>query len=376
MLSCFRRWSRTFSRRAAAAPKPRSRPRLLALEDRVVPTNIGGAAYFAVASGPQNTPTAPPTSVNVYDAATGNLVNTIVPFGSRFKLGANVAVGDVNGDGFDDVITGAGAGGTPHVRVFSGGGIGGVSPTDPTSQADVILNFFAGFSTSFSGGVRVGAGDLGGDRTTAEIVATAGPGGASHTIVYSTPRPGDPPVGSLQPTRLSQFFAFPTSYRGGSFATVGALTNNRDSTGLLYGDIIISKGSRGPAEVRVFRLLDAFDATTAQDGTPIGPNFVFTADLSDKSIVPNVDFTANFGSNFQGGGSVSVFHAGAVTATSNEFDAVNLLVGAGPGATSTVLTFAGTQMTDGQTAASLPKLTTPGNFTAFEQDFGGGAFTG
>src|SRR5438270_668017 len=128
MLSCFRRWSRTFSRRATAAPKPRSRPRLLALEDRVVPTNIGGAAY--------------------------------------------VAVGDVNGDGFDDVITGAGAGGSPHVRVFGGGGIGGVSPTDPTSEADVILNFNAGFAANFTGGVRVGAGDLGGDRTTAEVVCT------------------------------------------------------------------------------------------------------------------------------------------------------------------------------------------------------------
>src|SRR5437763_7027420 len=94
-----RRWVRAVSRPAAATAvaKQRSRPSLLPLEDRVVPTNIGGAAYFAVASGPNNTASAPPTSVNVYDAGTGTLVNTIVPFGSRFKLGANVAVGDVNG---------------------------------------------------------------------------------------------------------------------------------------------------------------------------------------------------------------------------------------------------------------------------------------
>jgi hypothetical protein len=56
-----------------------------------------------------------------------------------------VAVGDVNNDGFADVITGAGPGGGPQVNVYNG--------------IDGSLNsaFFA-FPVGFTGGVFVGGG--------------------------------------------------------------------------------------------------------------------------------------------------------------------------------------------------------------------------
>jgi hypothetical protein len=68
-------------------------------------------------------------------------------YDSAFGGGARVAVLDTNGDGFADIVTGAGPGGGPHVRIFSGRD--GVQLPNPQDS------FFA-FDPHFAGGVFVG----------------------------------------------------------------------------------------------------------------------------------------------------------------------------------------------------------------------------
>jgi FG-GAP-like repeat len=100
--------------------------------------------------------------------ATGD--RTVMAYDPAFLSGVSVTLGDVDGDGTVDVITGAGPGG-PHVRVFSG------------VDLHELASFFA-YDPAFQGGVRVAAGDVDGDGR-ADIITGAGPGGGPHVQVFS-----------------------------------------------------------------------------------------------------------------------------------------------------------------------------------------------
>jgi len=86
------------------------------------------------------------------------------------RYGVNVTAGDIDRDGFDEIITGAGPGAMfgPHVRAFD---YDGTSPVQPISDVS-----FMAYLTRQQG-VNVSAGDLDGDGFD-EIVTGAGPGPA------------------------------------------------------------------------------------------------------------------------------------------------------------------------------------------------------
>jgi hypothetical protein len=84
------------------------------------------------------------------------------------RWGVNVAAGDIDGDGIDEIITGAGPGEVfgPHVRAFAYDGETGVTPVGGVS-------YFAYGTPKW--GVNVAAGDIDSDGFD-EIVTGAGPG--------------------------------------------------------------------------------------------------------------------------------------------------------------------------------------------------------
>ena len=142
------------------------------------------------------------SAVAILDSQTGQQIASFFAYDPQFTGGVFVSARDVNNDGILDIITGAGAGGGPHVKVFDG------------SNLNEIRSFFA-YDQTFTGGVSVAAIDLNGDNIL-DLVTGAGPGGGPHVKVF------DGATNSI----ISQWFAYPVSFTGGVYVAAGDIGND------------------------------------------------------------------------------------------------------------------------------------------------------
>jgi streptogramin lyase len=132
-------------------------------------------------------------AVAVFSGATSSLLAAWTAF-PNFGGGVYVSAGDVNSDGFADIVVGAGAGGGPEVRVYSG-----------ANPAILLSDFFA-YNTNFTGGVRLAVADVDGDGF-GDIITAPGVSGAPDMRVFD--------FATL--ARLDEFLAYDPSFLGGVF---------------------------------------------------------------------------------------------------------------------------------------------------------------
>jgi hypothetical protein len=196
-------------------------------------------------------------------------------YAENYTGGVNVASGDVDGDGVDEIITGTNPGSTTHVRVFKQDGtpIGGffaydgyytgvnvaAADLDNDGKAEIITGTGAGSSThvkafrldgsyypmgdgwgffAYPGyyiGADVAAGDVNGDGKS-EIVTSTNRGSTSHIKVFDT-------TGNY----LNGFFAYGADFYGGAQVAVADIDTSSPQL-----EILTVPNSNGTPDIRVF----------------------------------------------------------------------------------------------------------------------------
>lgn len=302
------------------------------LEERLVLS----PGILAVAAGQGSTP-----QVKVFDSASGNFLYDIFPYPDQPGIsgGVRTAVADVNGDGAFDIVTAPGSGGSPLIRVFNGAVpgqvlneffaydpnfLGGVYVAAADFNLDGAFEIVTGagegggphvrvfgsggsfdqlvFAPGFTGGVRVATGDVSGDNVP-DLIVAAGPGGGPHVRVFGGTD------GQQLSSPIGSFFAYSPGFLGGVYIASANFGGTNSAA-----EIVTGPGAGGGPHVRIIDPSGndpnspQFDLNLGTTQFPFNPNFLGGVRVA-AAYVDNVDQTADLivGAGIGGGPHLRIF---------------------------------------------------------------------
>ncbi len=266
-----------------------------------------------------------------------------------FRGGAEVISGDVDGDGEREIITGAGRGGGPQVRIFN-------------QRGEIEGQFFA-YDSTFRGGVHVAAADTNGDGKD-EIITSAGAGLSSEIRIFD-----------MQGKQKGSFSVTAQGLSGGVTVTAGDV----DADGAV--EIVTGTGGGSLPLVQIFDTVGNKEASwlaypqffrggvNVAIGDVDGDGAMEVVTAAGVGGGPQVRvFSANGTVETQFFAMESTFRGGATVAVGNvDTDALDeIIVGSGPGRTPEVRIFS-------RSAGEFSQDTV---FSVFEKGYQGGVNVG
>ncbi len=157
--------------------------------------------------------------VLIYDLS-GKLLHRFLVYDEKFKGGVSVAIGDVDGDYNQEIITAPANNGGPHIRIFDRNG-------------GLKSQFFAG-NEEFRGGLNIDAGNLNKDRKE-EIAVTPRNNSSPYVLIYDI-------SGKL----LFSFLAYDENFKKEIDVKIADINSDYKN------DIITSAGAGGGPHIRIF----------------------------------------------------------------------------------------------------------------------------
>jgi len=205
---------------------------------------------------------------------------SFLAYASTFTGGVRVALGDVDGNGSTDLITGAGPGGGPQVNVYNINNLTGAH----TLQQSLFAFTPASTKPTFTGGVYVAAGDTNADGFD-DVIIGAGKTGGSRVQVYAGSA-----TGLVTTSTLNDFFAYSPAFTGGVVVAAGDRNADGDD------EIITAPASSGGYNIKSFdgngkgntpTVVDnffAFNNTTSVGGLSLAVGILNSGGIADLII--------------------------------------------------------------------------------------------
>ena len=175
------------------------------------------------------------TVVRLYDGVDGQFVREILPYDADFRGGANLSIADITGDGIEDLVV------SPQrfrqdVRVFLGRDLS-------------LAGGFVAYDESFVSGITVATGDVDGDGQN-EIVTGSLAGHETDVRVFSGINGGLTTFGEVERFLTNENFGFQSDFSTGVFVAVADF--DADGT----ADIAVSQNYRGDGLVATYDYAD------------------------------------------------------------------------------------------------------------------------